>query len=298
MPGQYLPPEPPSARNDWPARGRHAAGVPGASQPVVPWPETAPAGARQAIRRGPAEDATPAGAGGGMAPAGVRMWAPLSPPSAPPDPAAVTGPPWPRLVAAEGTYTPPRLIRWPIVVGIALLACWIAAAMLARAVPASSPSPAAVSPPSPAAVSPPSPAAAYVLTASDAHFTATFPAKPQRTTKRLGTITVIAYLAQFRSHAVGVTYLALPASASYSLNRGINGIAATLPAGKVISRRTLTYRGRHAEGAAISSSAGFMQVRVLRLGTSAYILEGAGNTPASFAHDYKVLLDTFRPRHP
>jgi hypothetical protein len=41
-----------------------------------------------------------------------------------------------------------------------------------------------------------------------------------------------------------------------------------------------------------------MQVRALRVGSSAYILEGAGNTPASFAHDYKVLLDTFRPHHP
>lgn len=280
MPGEYMPP----------ARGRHAAGVPGPSQPVARWPEAAPGGAGQVAGRGPAEDATPAGAGGGMAPAGVGTWAPLSPPNAPPDPAAVTGPPWPRLVAAEGTYTPPRLIRWPIVVGIVLFACWIAAAAIVPAVPATLPSP--------AAVSPPSPTAAYVLTASDAHFTATFPAKPQRTTKNLGTITVIAYLAQFPTRAVGVTYLALPASASFSLNRAIHGIAAGLPAGKVLSRRALTYQGRHAEDATISSSAGFMQVRAVRFGSSVYILEGAGKTSTSFAHDYKVLVDTFTPNRP
>lgn len=296
MPGEYMPPQPPG-RTDWPTRGQHAAGLPGAAQPIVPSPDTAPAGVGQAVGRGPAEDAAPAGAGGGMAPAGAGMWPPLGPPRAPLDPAAVTGPPWPRLVAADGTYTPPRLIRWPIVVGIVLFAGWLAAAVVLRAAPVSLPSPTVASPPS-QATSAPSPAAAYVLTAGDAHFTATFPARPQRTTKNLGTITVIAYLAQFPSHAVGVTYLALPASASFSLNRGIDGIAATLPAGKVISRRTLTYRGRHAEDATISSSSGVMQVRALMFGSSAYILEGAGNTPASFAHDYKVLLDTFRPRHP
>ena len=40
---------------------------------------------------------------------------------APPDPAAVGGPPWPALVAV-GHYVPPRMIRWPIVVGFLALA--------------------------------------------------------------------------------------------------------------------------------------------------------------------------------
>src|ERR1700752_1643551 len=39
---------------------------------------------------------------------------------APPDPAAVSGPPWPDLVAV-GHYTPPRMIRWPIGVGLTVL---------------------------------------------------------------------------------------------------------------------------------------------------------------------------------
>jgi len=37
--------------------------------------------------------------------------------------------------------------------------------------------------------------------------------------------------------------------------------------------------------------------RDFRFGSSAYLVEGFGTTSASFAHDYKVLLRTFRPRH-
>jgi len=36
---------------------------------------------------------------------------------APPDPAAVAGPPWPRLVAGPG-YRPPPMLRWPVVVAL------------------------------------------------------------------------------------------------------------------------------------------------------------------------------------
>lgn len=42
----------------------------------------------------------------------------------PPDPAAVSGPPWPVLVAV-GHYVPPRMIRWPIIVGFLAIAAWI-----------------------------------------------------------------------------------------------------------------------------------------------------------------------------
>jgi hypothetical protein len=51
---------------------------------------------------------------------------------APPDPAGVTGPPWPALVAAS-PYQPPRLIRWPLVVGLALLAAWVGVVLAASA---------------------------------------------------------------------------------------------------------------------------------------------------------------------
>ena len=66
--------------------------------------------------------------------------------------------------------------------------------------------------------------------------------------------------------------------------------------GTVGSRRSLTYRGQPAEDAVISVSGGSGRVRVVRFGSSAYILEGFGNTAASFAHDYKVLLRSFHAR--
>lgn len=49
-----------------------------------------------------------------------------SPTWAPPDPAAVSGPPWPRLVASS-PYQPPHLIRWPVVVALLAVAALIGA---------------------------------------------------------------------------------------------------------------------------------------------------------------------------
>src|SRR5438552_1024526 len=86
--------------------------------------------------------------------------APPSPPGIPRDPAAATGPPGPSLIAPGDVHSPPRMARWPIVAGIVLVAGWIAATAGLHAVSAPSPSP----------------ASGYLLTASDAHFTATFPA--------------------------------------------------------------------------------------------------------------------------
>jgi hypothetical protein len=289
MPVQPMPPEPLPAGSELPAQKPEAASRPAPSQPIAGPPGAAPVGGGEAIGPWLTGGTTPAGAGGSMTPAGVGAEVPPGPRNDVPDPTAVTGPPWPRLVAPAGGYTPPRLIRWPIVAGILLLAGWIAAAVAVRAAPAPSPRP--------VAASSPRSTAGYVVTAQDAHFRATFPGKPQRVTQTVGAMTVIVYVAQVSGHGVGVTCVRLPASAPFSLNGGVNGAAASLPAGKVVSRSTLTYLGQPAEDAAISSSAGFTQVRVVRFGSAAYILEGLGNTPASFAHDYLVLLDTFTP-HP
>ena len=274
MPGEFRPPEPVPTGNGGPAQEPETAGPPQPSPPDIPTPGAPPAGTGQ-----PADIPDPAGAGGGIAPTDQGNWAPPGPLGAPLDPAAVTGPPWPRLVAADGAYTPPRLARWPIVVGILLFAGYIAALVAVPATVSSSSS-------------------GYVLTASDAHFTATFPARPHRGARTVGTATVIAYTTTLPDHAVGVTYIALPASASFSLNGGINGLAASLPGAKIVSRNSLTYLGQPAEDATISSSAGFAQVRVVRFGSSAYALQGFGPSAASYAHDYNILLASFRPLHP
>jgi hypothetical protein len=49
---------------------------------------------------------------------------PQHPGWAPPDPAAVSGPPWPALIAT-GEYSPPPLLRWPIAAGILLFAAYV-----------------------------------------------------------------------------------------------------------------------------------------------------------------------------
>src|SRR5215471_16382169 len=274
MPGEFMPPEPVSARNDGPAQEPETAGPPQPSPPVVSAPEAPPAGTGQ-----PADIADPARTVGATAPTDQGAGAPPSPPGALPDPAAITGPPWPRLVAADDSYTPPRLARWPIVVGILLFAGWVAALVIASAV-ASSPS------------------SGYALAASDAHFTATFPARPQRAARAAGAATVIAYTTALRSHAVGVTYVALPPSASFSLNAAVNGAAQSLPGAKIVSQNSLNYLGQPAEDATISSSAGLAQVRVVKFGSSAYVLQAFGSSASSYAHDYNILLGSFRPQNP
>jgi hypothetical protein len=66
----------------------------------------------------------------------------------------------------------------------------------------------------------------------------------------------------------------------------------------VVSRHPVIYHGQPAEDAVISVLGDPGQIRVVAFGSSAYIFEGFGSTAASFAHDYKVLLDTFHLLHP
>ena len=71
-----------------------------------------------------------------------------------------------------------------------------------------------------------------------------------------------------------------------------------LPGGEVFSRHSITYHGHPAEDAVISVLGDPGQIRIVAFGSFAYIFEGFGSTAASFAHDYKVLLDSFRLLHP
>jgi hypothetical protein len=208
--------------------------------------------------------------------------APPSPPDIPPDPAVAAGPPWRRLATPGNAHALPRMAHWLIVAGIVLLAGSIAATVELHAVHMASPSP----------------TSGYVLTASDAQFTVTFPDKPLRIEKTAGTTTVIIYQADLPDHAVEIIRAPVPASASFSLDRAVNVAASALPGGEVFSRRSTTYHGQPAEDAVISVLGDPGQIRVVAFGSSAYIFEGFGSTAASFAHDYKVLLDSFRLLHP
>jgi hypothetical protein len=144
----------------------------------------------------------------------------------------------------------------------------------------------------------PSPASGYLLTATDAHFTATFPRKPLRIEKTAGTTSVIVYIADLPDHGVEIIRAPVPASGSFSLDRAVNVAASALPGGGVVSRHSITYHGQPAEDAVISVLGDPGQIRVVAFGSSVYIFEGFGSTAASFAHDYKFLLDSFRLLHP
>ena len=225
----------------------------------------------------------------------ARHWtgdhnAPPSPPAFRPGPADVTGPRWPGRIPAGDAHPTRRIARWTIVVGIVFLAGSIAATIGLHAVPGHSPRP--------ASGHSSRPASGYLLTASDADFTAMFPGRPLRIEKTAGTTSVIVYLADLPGHAVGIICAPVPAPGSFSLDRAVVVSASALPGGQVISRRLITYHGQPAEDAVISVLGEPGQIRVMAVGSSAYIFEGFGSTAASFAHDYKVLLDSFRLLHP
>jgi hypothetical protein len=214
-------------------------------------------------------------------PGDMSSWPPPSP-GTERTPTAATGPPWPRLVAGDG-YTPPRLIRWPIVVGIVLFAGWIALNVVS---PTGSTSKNTVS------------ASPYFLTANDAHFSATFPTQPQSTKTNVGGVAVVLYVSSLSDHAVGITYLPVASPSNFNLDGAISGGAAAEPHGKVVSRSSVTYQGQPAEDAVISFSGGVGQIRAVVIGSAAYIFEGLGQTASSFTHDYDVLLSSFTSTAP
>jgi hypothetical protein len=191
------------------------------------------------------------------------------------DPAA-TGSPWPRLVAADAHYTPPRLLRWPIVVGIVLLALVISGFVL-RAING---------PPLPANRPP------YAFTAKDAHFTATFPGKPHRSEKLVGSTSIVLYESSLASHSVAVSYAALPAGTTFDLQDAVTGAAEGMH-GTLLSRTSVTYHDQPAEDGVISASHGVGEVRAVAFGASVYLFAAAGASASTFADDYKRLLDSF-----
>ncbi len=212
----------------------------------------------------------------------LSRWPPPAPP-APPGPSAATGPPWPRLVASPGSgYRPPRLIRWPIVVGAILFAAQVA--QFVAGVVSTSSTTRTASP--------------YVLTASDAGFTATFPGRPQRIEKTVASGPVLLYISSLSDETVGVAYFAVTSPSGFSLDGAINGAATSLTNGKVVSHTTVTYQGQPAEDGVITFNGGIGNVRAVVIGSAAYLFEGFGSSASNFARDYNVLLETFTPASP
>jgi Domain of unknown function (DUF4389) len=192
------------------------------------------------------------------------------------DPAAATGPPWPRLVAAEARYARPRLLRWPIAVGTVLLALVITGSVLrannGQPLPTYRPP--------------------YVFTANDAHFTATFPSKPDRSEKIAGSTSIVLYHSDLANHSVAVAYHALPAGDTFDLQAAVTGAAEGMH-GTLLSHTSLTYHDQPAEDGVISVSHAVARVRAVVFGASVYLFEAAGTSASTFTDDYKTLLDSF-----
>lgn len=242
--------------------------------PVVPWFEpgdpTPSAEDRSAEQVQSVERWQSAGAADGS-PLG-----PAVPPDLAFDPDAATGPPWPRLVAAEAHDSSPRLLRWPIAVGSVLLALVITGSVVRiineRSLPTYRP-----------------PA---VFTANDAHFTATFPGKPKRSEQPVGTTSIVLYESALANHSVGIGYSALPAGATFDLQAAVGGAAKGMH-GTLLSHTSVIYHDHPAEDGVISLSRAVAQVRVVLFGSSLYLFEGVGTSGSAFTEDYTRLLDTF-----
>jgi hypothetical protein len=192
-----------------------------------------------------------------------------------PDPAEVTGPPWPRLVASTVSYTPPRLPRWPIILSVVLLVLQnISPALWNGSTDQSSASP-------------------YSFSASDAHFSATFPGKPRRrVVSGNGARTIIYSARPTGASAIQVQYFSVPKTSTFDLRNAPASYAAS-GGGVLVSRHALTYQGRPAEDATLSFSDGTGHIRAFEIGSSAYLLVGLGSTTASYLGYYRTLLDTF-----
>lgn len=196
------------------------------------------------------------------------------------DPSAVTGPPWPRLVAADSAYRPPRLVRWPIISAVIILVSYVVTLTVLRPTTSSGPT-----------EEPP-----VMFTASDANFTATFPGTPTRTNATGGTLFFESLLS---NHAV-VVYATplptpLPPSDSASLDDIISQLVTAAPGGAVLSHTPLTYRGQPAEDVVSTYTGGVGHWRAVIFGETLYTLAGLADKPSSFDTDYTRLLDTFEP---
>jgi hypothetical protein len=174
------------------------------------------------------------------------------------------------------------LIRWPIVVGAILLAISIAQNAVRLSTTSST-------------VKSGSP---YVLTATDAGFTATFPGKPQRIQQTAQSVPIVLYISSRSDESVGIAYFPLGSHSSFSLVGAVDGAAASEADGKVVSRAAVSYQGQPAEDAVISFKGGVGNVRAVAIGSAGYLFEGFGASASSFAKDYHGLLDSFTPTSP
>jgi hypothetical protein len=138
--------------------------------------------------------------------------------------------------------------------------------------------------------------------ATDSHFSAVFPAKPQRQTQAINetglNTTMTLYIATTNDEQVAVAYQKLPsppdpAGVKAGLDGGVNGSAQNVK-GTIVSRSNTTFLGQPAEDAVIQAQGTVVHERIVFIGDGLYVLEGITNSVSAKHPAYDKMLATFK----
>jgi hypothetical protein len=140
------------------------------------------------------------------------------------------------------------------------------------------------------------------FTATDAGFSAVFPATPKRSTQNIDQpgikTTMTLYLATTNDEQIGVAEEQLPnapqgPAIQAGLDGGIEGSAKSSN-GTILSRSNTTFLGQPAEDAVIQTQGAAVHERLVFIGSKLFVLEGITRTATDKHPDYDRLLATFK----
>lgn len=138
--------------------------------------------------------------------------------------------------------------------------------------------------------------------ATDAGFSAVFPATPQRQTQNINetgiSTTMTLFLATTNDEQVAVAYEPLPApplsgEIQSRLEAGATGSASKLN-GQIVSKSQTQFLGQPAEDAVIQAQGTIVRERLFFSGRNLYVLEGITSSPDAKHPAYDKLLATFK----
>jgi hypothetical protein len=138
--------------------------------------------------------------------------------------------------------------------------------------------------------------------ATDAGFSAVFPATPQRQTQKVNQPGINAdqtlYVATTNDEQVIVAYQPLPLAPQHDeiqarLDAGVAGSASNVK-GTVLSKSNTTMLGQPAEDAVIQAEGAVIHERIVFFGAKLYVFEGLNRTADAKHPAYDTLLATFK----
>lgn len=138
--------------------------------------------------------------------------------------------------------------------------------------------------------------------ATDAGFSAVFPATPERTNQNINqtgiNVTMTLYLATTNDEQVAVAYEPLPVAPQSGaiqagLDAGVAGSAKNVN-GQVVSKAQVQFLGQPAEDAVIQAQGTVVRERIVFIGSKLYVLEGITKSVDTKHPAYDTLLATFK----